>query len=88
MLQVCWEKVEENKAWVMFACRHGVCSECYPKLLAQPLSALCPLCRMPLMQRRAEGAAPPGVASGILASSIALGCYCHDAGPILPRRFK
>ena len=87
MLQVCWERVAENKAWVLFACRHGVCCECYPKLLAQPLSALCPLCRMPLMQRRVEDAALPGAGSRgwLCCGSFQTASFDHG-GPPLPRR--
>jgi hypothetical protein len=57
-VQVCWEKIQANAAWVLFICRHGVCADCYAKLLLHPASALCPLCRMPLMQPRVTAAAP------------------------------
>lgn len=58
--QVCWDKFEANKEWVMFQCQHGTCVPCYQRLLQLPSSAAaCPLCRLPLMEPAAAATAQP-----------------------------
>lgn len=48
---ICFEEVIHNKEWLLLACKHGVCMNCYQKLVQdQHRVTTCPFCRMPLLE--------------------------------------